>query len=49
MRAAGENGTVGTLDLSSHEYQTRIRSHTGNINAVVMDPHRNEFATVTSL
>lgn len=35
-----ENGALGVLDVPSHAYTTLLRSHTGVVNSVVMDPVR---------
>lgn len=41
------NGSIGLLDITTQGYQTILRSHTNTINAVAMDPHHHECATVS--
>lgn len=41
------NGTIGYLDIPSHEYKTLIRSHSAKINDVAVDPQRKQFSTVS--
>ncbi|QDZ18050.1 WD repeat domain-containing protein [Chloropicon primus] len=41
------NGTIGYLDIPSHEYKTLIRSHSSVINDVAVDPQRKQFSTVS--
>lgn len=35
-----ENGTVGVLDVPTHQYRTLLRSHVGPVNCVAADPNR---------
>ena len=35
-----EGGTVGVLDISTHQYTTLLRSHTGRVHALAADPNR---------
>lgn len=35
-----ESGALGVLDVPTHAYTTLLRSHTGTVNAVVVDPVR---------
>lgn len=32
-----ENGSLGTLDITSHKYTTLLRSHADAVNAVAID------------
>ena len=41
------SGTIGYLDIPSHEYKTLIRSHSAVINDVAVDPMRKQFSTVS--
>ena len=41
-------GTIGLLDVPSHNYTTFMRSHTDLITAVALDPHHREFSTVSA-
>ena len=42
------NGTVGFLDVPSHEYKTLVRSHTDVIHDVAIDPQNMQFCTVSA-
>ncbi len=44
------SGTLGVLDVSSHNYHTLLRSHTDKIHACALDPSdlREEFGTVSA-
>ncbi|CAM9870572.1 unnamed protein product, partial [Choristocarpus tenellus] len=41
-------GSVGVLDVMTHNYTTALRSHRGGVTAVALDPcqERQEFTTV---
>lgn len=36
-----ENGSIGMLDVAGHRYSTLLRSHSGTINALAIDPSRS--------
>jgi hypothetical protein len=36
-----ECGTVGVLDITTHQYTTLLRSHTGRVLALAADPNRS--------
>lgn len=40
-------GNLGILDISSRGYTTVMRSHTGRISSVAIDPYRKHLATVS--
>ncbi|KAJ8318923.1 hypothetical protein KUTeg_004014 [Tegillarca granosa] len=41
------HGNLGILDISTRGYTTVMRSHTGRINGVAVDPYRKHIATVS--
>lgn len=43
-----ENGTIGGIDIPTHQYTTLMRSHNGAVNAVALDPIRPEMCSVAS-
>ncbi|GFR42731.1 hypothetical protein Agub_g3650 [Astrephomene gubernaculifera] len=43
-----ENGALGCLHIPNHAYTTLLRSHSGAVNAVAVDPSRDQFCTVSS-
>ncbi|KAK9823925.1 hypothetical protein WJX72_006401 [[Myrmecia] bisecta] len=48
MAIGTENGSVGVLDVPTHQYATLLRSHTDAVNAVAKDPNREEMCTVSA-
>ena len=42
-----ENGTIGCLDVGSHEYSTLLRSHTKAVHGVAVDAKRREITSVS--
>ena len=39
-------GSLGVLDMSSHQYNTVMRSHRDVVSDIALDPNKREFATV---
>ncbi|XP_056017616.1 WD repeat-containing protein 90-like isoform X2 [Ostrea edulis] len=46
--AGTSTGNLGILDISTRGYTTVMRSHTGRISGVAVDPYRKHMATVSS-
>ena len=44
---AGPQGNLGILDVSTREYTTLMRSHTGRVLCFAVDPMRRHLATVS--
>ncbi|XP_053384270.1 WD repeat-containing protein 90-like isoform X2 [Mercenaria mercenaria] len=45
--AGTAQGNLGMLDITSRGYTTFMRSHTGSIRSVAVDPYRKHIATVS--
>lgn len=43
-----ESGSVGMLDIPTHQYTTLLRSHIDGVRDVAADPMRPEFCTVSA-
>ncbi|GLI66011.1 hypothetical protein VaNZ11_009714 [Volvox africanus] len=43
-----ETGALGCLHIPDHSYITLLRSHSGAVNAVAVDPNRDHFCTVST-
>ncbi|XRB08526.1 centriole proteome protein [Pycnococcus provasolii] len=43
-----ESGSVGMLDIPTHQYTTLMRSHIDSVRDVAADPMRPEFCTVSA-
>ena len=46
--AGTENGSVGSLDITSHKYTTMLRSHSDAVNAVALSSTGEQLVTGSS-
>jgi WD40 repeat protein len=42
-----QNGSIGVMEMSTQKYKTIVRSHTSDVWGIAIDPHRNEFSTIS--
>jgi WD repeat-containing protein 90 len=43
-----ENGSLGSLDITSHKYTTMLRSHSDSVNAVAIESSGEQVITGSS-
>mmetsp|Transcript_29515 Transcript_29515/g.74224 ORF Transcript_29515/g.74224 Transcript_29515/m.74224 type:complete len:114 (+) Transcript_29515:828-1169(+) len=42
-----EGGSVGVMDVPTHQYDTLLRSHTGSVTMIDADPIREQFVSTS--